>query len=66
MYILGIGFNISALCMRLYREDGPINYSINDTGTSGTVYTVIGCNFFNIKLNSVKFRHGEVLYRAAM
>ena len=65
MYILGIGFNISALC----REDGPINYSINDTGASSAVsvvYTVIGCNFFNIKLNSVSFRHGEVLYRAAM
>lgn len=66
MYILGIGFNISALCMSLYREDGPINYSINDTGASNSVYAVVGCNFFNIKLNSVSFRHGEVLYRAAM
>lgn len=62
MYILGIGFNISALCMSLYREDGPINYSINDTGA----LRVVGCNFFNIKLNSVSFRHGTVLYRAVI
>lgn len=66
MYILGIGFNISALCMSLYREDGPINYSINDTGASNSVYAVVGCNFFNIKLNSVSFRHGTVLYRAVI
>ena len=50
MYILGIGFNISALCMSLYREDGPINYSINDTGASNSVYAVVGCNFSILNL----------------